>query len=59
MFKTNMIIQLANLSVQSRNFTEKLNTEVEVSVWGFVGIIAIGVVLGLGLCALTHWLIDR
>ena len=59
MFKTNMFVQLSNLFVQSGNLTEKLNTEIEVSAWGFVGIIAIGVVLGLGLWALTDWLINR
>jgi hypothetical protein len=59
MFKTNMCVQLSNLFVQSRHLTDKLNTEVEISVWGFVGIIVLGAAVGIGLSALVHWLIDR
>lgn len=59
MFKTNTFVQLSNLFVQSRHLTDKLNTEIEISVWGFVGIIVLGAAVGIGLSALVHWLIDR
>lgn len=59
MLKANMFVQLSNLFVQSRHLTDKLNTEVEMSVWGFVGIIVLGAVVGIGLSVLVHWFIDR
>lgn len=59
MFKTNMFVQLSNLFVQTKNVTDNLNTEVEISVWGFVGLVILSAGVGIGLSALVHWFIDR
>ena len=57
--KLNTLIQLNNLGVQMRNVATVSGTEIEISVWGLIGIVVGTIALSLGLFWFIDWLIDR
>ena len=57
--KLNTLVQLNNLNVQMRNVASISTTELEISVWGLIGIVTGTIALSLGLFWFINWLIER
>lgn len=57
--KPSTLIQINNLGVQARNISTMSSTEIEISVWGLIGIFVGAIALTFGLFLFINWLIER